>query len=111
MNKQQVIEILKGLTVAGGFLPLALVQFGIMEPGKAEQFAAGIGSLISLAGIIWMAVSKTDSNMVKDASTVPGVQVHVNTRTAPPAVVEVARDPDVTDVKPMVGGPRVDRKE
>lgn len=117
MNRQQIIDVLKGLTVAGGPIALLLVQFGGMDSAGAEKIVGAIGSIITVAGLVWLAIGRTDRNMVVDAGSVPGVQVHVNTDptakgafpVAPESVQQVALDRGTnTDVVPMVGGPRAD---
>lgn len=108
MNRQQLVEIVKGLLVAGGPVAILLVNLFGMEQGGAEKIVQGLAALVSVAGIVWMAFGKSDTAMVKDAASVSGTQVHVDTRTAPSSVVDVARDRDVKDVVPMIGGPRTD---
>lgn len=112
MNRQQWLDVVKGLLVTGGPVGVILVNLFGMEPGVAERIVQGLGALASVAGIIWLALGRTDLNMVKDAASVPGAQVHVDTRIAPPAVVDAAlsRSPEVKDVVPMVGGPRNEKE-
>lgn len=111
MNKQQLIDIVKGLLVLGGPVVTILVNLLGMEQGAAERIVQGLAALASVAGIVWLAMGRSDSNMTIDAATVKGVQVHVNTETAPPSVVKLAEDNKVTDVFPMEGGPRVPPKD
>jgi hypothetical protein len=111
MNKQQLIDVLKGVLIAGGPVVSILVNLLGMETGAAEKIVQGMGALVSVGGIVWLAMSRTDSNMVKNAADVKGVQVHVNEDVAPPAVVKLAEDKKVTDVYPMEGGPRVPPKD
>jgi len=108
MNKQQIIDVVKGLLVAGGPIVAVLVNLLGIEAGPAEKIAQGLTALVSVAGIVWLAVGRTDRNMVLDAKDIKGVQVHVDTREAPKTVIETARDPSVSDVVPMIGGPRND---
>lgn len=111
MNKQQLIDVVKGLLIAGGPVVAVLVNLLGIEQGAAEKIVQGLAALASIGGIVWLAMSRTDSNMVKSASEVKGVQVHVNEETAPPAVIKLAEDKKVTDVYPMEGGPRVPPKD
>lgn len=111
MNRQQIIDVLKGLLVAGGPVVAILVNLLGLEQGPAEKIVQGLAGLVSIAGIVWLAIGRSDSNMVLDAKEVKGVQVHVNTETAPRAVVKLAEDTKVSDVFPMEGGPRVPPKD
>lgn len=104
MNRQQIVDIVKGLLVAGGPVVTILVNLLGMEAGPAEKIVQGLGGLVSIAGIVWLAVGRTDANMVKDAATVPGVQAHVDTSVAPAPVVAVAQDPKAADVLPVIDG-------
>ncbi len=97
--------------MAGGPVAAILVNMLGMEQGPAEKIVQGLLALVSIGGMIWLALGRTDSNMVKDAADVKGVQVHVNPDTAPVAVVKLAEDRKVTDVYPMEGGPRVPPKD
>ena len=108
MNRQQILDVLKGLLVAGGPLTVLLTHLLGMQPGEAEKIVQAFGAVVTVAGIVWLALGRTDGNMVKDAASVKGVQVHVDPRTAPDAAIEAARNPEVKDVVPMVGGPRTD---
>lgn len=110
MNRQQIIDIVKGLLVAGGPVAVILVNLLGMEPGPAEKVVQGLAALASIGGMVWLAVGRTDANMAKNAATVPGVQVHVDEDVAPTRVVDAAKDPAVKDVIPMVGGPVTDAK-
>lgn len=74
-----------------------------MDAGAANDIIQGLAALVSVAGIVWLAVGRTDANMAKDAASVKGVQVHVDTLQAPAPVVEAART--TTDVVPMNGPP------
>lgn len=111
MNKQQLLDVVKGLLIAGGPIVAILVNLLGMETGQAEKIVQGIGALVSVLGVVWLAMSRTDSNMVANAATVKGVQVHVNEDTAPAAVVELAAPDKKNDVYPMEGGPRVPPKD
>lgn len=110
MNRHQILDVLKGLTVAGGPIVVLLVQLLGMESGEAEKIVQAIGALISVAGLVWLGMSRTDRALVVEAAQVPGTQVHVDTTAAPKAVVAAARDLKVADVVPMIGGPRADGK-
>jgi hypothetical protein len=105
MNRQQLVEIVKGLLVAGGPVVILMVNLLGMEQGPAEKIVSALAALVSVGGIVWMAMGKSDTAMTKDAASLPGVQVHAQPGVAPPAVVEVARDPKVSDVVVMSGGP------
>lgn len=105
MNKQQLIDVLKGLLVAGGPVVAILVNLLGMQPGPAEKIVQGIAALVSIGGMIWLAIGRTDRNMVVDASHVPGVQVHADPKIAPAPVVAATNDPTLPDVVPMTGGP------
>ncbi len=111
MNRQQIIDVVKGLLVAGGPVVAILVNLLGMEPGPAEKIVQGLAALVSVAGIVWLAVGRTDRNMVVDAATVPGVQVHVNADpnanipVAPAPVIAAVQDKNAPDVVPMSGGP------
>jgi hypothetical protein len=108
MNRQQILDVLKGLLVAGGPIVALLVHLFGMESGEAEKIVQAFGAVVSVGGIVWLALGRTDGNLVKDAASVKGVQVHVDSRVAPDSAVEAARNPEVKDVVPMVGGPRHD---
>lgn len=108
MNRQQLVDIVKGLLVAGGPITVILVNLLGMDPGPAEKIVQGLAALASVGGIVWLALGRTDANMVKDAASVPGTQVHVDPLVAPTPVVNAAMSPEVKDVVPMVGGPRTD---
>jgi hypothetical protein len=108
MNRQQLVEIVKGLLVAGGPVVILLVHLLGMEQSGAEKIAQALAGLVSVGGIVWMAMGKSDTAMAKDAASLPGVQVHVDTRSAAANVVDVALDRGVKDVIPMIGGPRSD---
>jgi hypothetical protein len=105
MNRQQIVEIVKGLLVAGGPVVILLVNVLGLEQGGAEKIAQALAALVSVGGIVWMAIGKSDTAMVKDAASLPGVQVHAQPHVAPAAVVDVAKDPTVKDVVVMSGGP------
>lgn len=105
MNRQQVVEIVKGLLVAGGPVVILLVNVLGMEAGSAQRIVEALAALVSVGGIVWMAMGKSDTNMAKDAASLPGVQVHAQPGVAPPAVVDAARDPKVPDLVEMTGGP------
>jgi hypothetical protein len=108
MNRQQIVDVVKGLLVAGGPVVAVLVNLLGMEQGPAEKIVQGLAALASIGGMIWLAVGRTDANMVKDAASIPGTQVHVDPLVAPVPVVNAAMSPAVKDVVPMIGGPRVD---
>jgi hypothetical protein len=105
LNKQQIIDVLKGLLVAGGPIVAILINIMGMERGPAEKIVEGIAALVSVAGIVWLAIGRTDRNMVADASTVKGVQVHVDPATAPSGANAAVKDASYPDVVPMTGGP------
>lgn len=112
MNKQQIIDVVKGLLVAGGPMVAVLVNLLGIEQGPAEKIVQGLAGLASLAGIVWLAIGRTDRNMVVDAASVKGVQVHADPASAPSPVVAAALnkdDPTLADVVPMQGGPRDDK--
>jgi hypothetical protein len=111
MNRQQLVDVIKGLLVAGGPFAVILVNLLGMEQGAAERIVQGLAALASIGGIVWLAIGRTDANMVVDAASVKGVQVHANPDTAPAAVVKLAEDTKVADVFPMEGGPRVPPKD
>lgn len=116
MNRQQVLTLLKAL-VTGTAAPLGLIlaHTGIADP-TIKSIVEIAGVLVSVLGAAWITADKSDVQNVKDAGTVPGVQVHVNTDptatgafpVAPAPVVEAALDPKNSDVVPMIGGPRND---
>ncbi len=108
MNKQQLIDIVKGLLVAGGPIAILLTTVFGVDAGAAQRIVEALAAISSVGGIVWLALGRTDASMVKDAATVKGAQVHVDTRQASEAVVEVARDTTVHDVVPMQGAPRND---
>lgn len=108
MNRQQIIDVIKGLLVAGGPIAILLTNVFGMDVGSAQRVVESLAAISSVGGIVWLALGRTDANMAKDAASVPGVQVHVDTRNAPEPVVEAALDRTVKDVVPMVGGPRLD---
>jgi hypothetical protein len=108
MNRQQIVDLVKGLLVLGGPVTIILVNLLGLEQGTAEKIVQGLASLASVGGMIWLAVSRTDANMVLDAKEIKGVQVHADPKTAPESVIKLAEDPKVTDVFPMEGGPRDD---
>ena len=105
MNKQQLVDIVKGLLVAGGPVAVILVNLLGMEQGTAERIIQGLAALASVGGMIWLALGRSDPNMVKDAADVKGVQVHAQPGVAKQSVIDVAKDPGVPDVVVMTGGP------
>jgi hypothetical protein len=111
VNKQQLIDVVKGLLIAGGPVTVMLTNLFGFEQGPAERIVQGLAGLVSIFGIIWLAVSRTDAAMIKDAASVKGAQVHINEETAPASVVKLAEDVKVKDVFPMEGGPRVPPKD
>lgn len=117
MNNQQLIDLLKGLTIAGGPVALLIGVFVGGDTQRANEVSAAIGSLVTIAGVIWTVWDARKAATVTKAASLEGVQVHVNTATADPTVVEVAQaaaksatDP-VADVVPMIGGPRQDNQK
>lgn len=111
MNKQQIIDIIKGLLVAGGPVVVLLDVFGV-ETGAAERAVQALGALATVGGMIWLAMGRSGTNLAKDAATVPGVEVHVDTSdasAAPAALIDAALDRGVKDVVPMIGS-RPDKK-
>lgn len=111
MNKQQIIDVLKGLLIAGGPFVVVMTNLFGLETVQAERIVTGLGAFVSIGGVVWLAFSRSDPNLVKSAAEVKGVQVHVNEETAPASVVKLAEDKKVTDVYPMEGGPRVPPKD
>ena len=105
MNRQQIVDIVKGLLVAGGPIVVILVNLLGMETGPAEKIVQGLGALVSVAGMIWLAVGRTDANMATDAASIKGVQVHAEQGVAPQSVMDVANNKEVPDVVVMTGGP------
>ena len=103
MNRQQFVDVIKGLLVAGGPVVAVLVNLLGMEQGPAEKIVQGLFALASVGGMIWLAIGRTDANMAKDAASVKGVQVHVSPTEAPAPVVEAIAT--TTDVVEMTGGP------
>jgi len=69
-----------------------------------DQKAAAVANL-SDGQQASIAAALPDKAVVIAAGDVPGVQVHALPGVAPPAVVDVARDPRVPDVVVMSGGP------
>lgn len=105
MNPLQIAEVAKGLLVAGGPVVILMVNLFGMESGVAEKIVQAFAALVTVGGIVWMAVGKSNTALVKDAASVPGVQVHADPYAAPAAVVDVAEDQNVRDVVVMEGGP------
>ena len=108
MNQLQIVEVLKGLLVAGGPVVVLLVNIFGMETGGAEKIVQALAALVSVAGIVWMALGKSNTSLARDAASVPGLQVHVDPLAAPQSVINVSNDPKARDVLPMIGGPRTD---
>lgn len=114
MNRQQIIDTLKGLTVAGG--PVALLVSIFVGGGpRADQIVGAIGGVVSIIGVVWTIFDATRANTALKAASLEGVQVHVNPATADPTVTAVAyaepatkTDP-VADVVLMDDPPRSDR--
>lgn len=114
MNRQQTMDLLKGLTMAGG--PLAFVIAAFFPNVDVERVLQGVGGLVSIAGVVWTIYDARRASTITKAASIEGVQVHVNTATAPADVTAVAlkqatsnADP-VSDVVPMIGGARTDGK-
>jgi len=99
MNRQQIVDVVKGLLVAGGPVVAILINLFGMEQGPAEKIVQGLFALASVLGMIWLAVGRTDANMVKDAASVKGTQVHVDPTVAPaPVVKAIETTPDVVEM-------------
>lgn len=113
MNMQQVLDLLKGLTIAGGPIAILIGLFVGGDAQRANEVSAAIGAIVSVAGIAWTIIDARRSATVTKAAAIEGVQVHVNTATAPPDVTALAITPAAAgtpqaDVVPMIGGPRND---
>lgn len=72
---------------------------------------ASLGTIAGIASAVYGSWKATKAQQTKSVAQTPGVQVHVDTTTAPASVVAVAasNDPKLKDVVPMVGGPRDDK--
>jgi hypothetical protein len=109
-NKVAIYNVLKGLLVAGGPVAVLLVNTLHLDNDTAQAIIQLISPLLTIVGLIWLGISGTDRNVAINASLIRGVQVHASPLFAPEAVVEVAKNrDDITDVVPMVGGPRTDK--
>jgi hypothetical protein len=115
MNVQQIIDLLKGLTISGGPLAVAIAVFVGGDNERANVIAGAVGSIITIIGVAWTIIDATKRAQVMKAASQEGVQVHVNTATADPGVVAAAVTPAKTDtdpvasVVPMEGGERTDK--
>lgn len=107
-NRVAVYNVLKGLLVAGGPIAVLLTTVFHINNDTVQLIIQIASSLLSIVGLVWLGISGTDANVARHAADVRGVQVHVDTNVAPDSVVEEARDRNVPDVVPMIGGPRHD---
>lgn len=107
MNKQQLIDLVKGLLIAGGPVVIILTRVFHMDQGAATDIVNALGSLVSVAGLVWMVISRSDANNALVASEIPGVQVHAKAGVAPESVTALAEDNTgkAPDVVPMTGPP------
>lgn len=108
LNPQQwktIGALLLGST--GPFAWLLSRHFG-MADSDIKVWLDLVATLTPIVAGAFITASKSDTAMVKDAASLPGTQVHVDPYTAPMPVVDVAKDPSVADVVPMIGGPRTD---
>ena len=84
--------------VAAGFVAL-VAKYPLLgnwiDPAVQTQIAA---ALAALAVGAWSQLTKTDASKVAAASTVAGVEVHVDPQVAPEAVAAVAADPTKPNV-------------
>lgn len=100
MNKLQVLEVVKGLMVAGGPIVILLVNLFGVDVGVAERTVQALGSVLSAAGLVWMVLGKTDYQMVKDAANVQGIaKIKVDPDTTNVAALKAATDPSLANVK------------
>lgn len=105
LNRQQLYTIGKAVLLAGGPSLIILGRYIGLTDDVSKAILDIVGVLIGAVGGVALVADKTDRQMAVDAATVPGVQVHADPSKAPAPVVDAARDPKVTDVVPMVGGP------
>lgn len=107
MNKQQIIDLVKGLLVGGGPAVIILTRVFGMQSAAATDIVSAIGSIVSVAGLVWIVIGRSDANNALVASEIPGVQVHAKAGVAPESVVALAEDTTgkAPDVVPMTGPP------
>lgn len=133
LNAQQVAGWLRVALSAGGpIAALAMSKMGVSEKDWALYTEVALAIVPGLVVAIWSwyrnrkatqvelvasmpaedqraALNKvSDAAKIQIAKETKGVQVHVDTTEAAPAVVAMAKDPNVSDVVPMIGGPRED---
>lgn len=108
LNPQQWKAI--GAMLLGTTGPIAWLlsrYFGLAD-SDIKMWLDFVAAVTPLVAGAFITASKSDTGLAKDAASLPGVQVHVDPYAAPPNVVDVAKDPGVRDVVPMIGGPRAD---
>lgn len=74
---------------------------------------AALGTIVGIGTTVYRAFKATKAQVTKDASQIPGVQIHVDTSPASPAPPQVQKlaltpeseDPKAKDVVPMTGPP------
>lgn len=98
-NWKQTLTALKAGLASGGPSIIAVMQMFGYQASDVEKVVALVTTVV---GIVLLVIDKSDTALVKDAASVPGTCVHVDTAVAPPAVVKAALDRDVKDVVPMV---------
>jgi hypothetical protein len=75
VNSEQVIGIIRQfLPFVGGIMTF----LGWLQPGQFDALSSAlllaIGPTMALGSLVWSLISKTDANLVKSASVVPGVR-------------------------------------
>lgn len=111
-------EVAKWVEVYAIFSPLVGGIFAMLtQTNNAQMQAVATMPLpakmramdaVQAPGLADIALALPDVTLVKAASYVPGVQVHVDGEEAPPPVVALSKDENVRDVVEMIGGPRFD---
>lgn len=105
MNDTQKRFIYAGLTGLSGPLLTLVAFYAHMDPQAVTLWGSVISGITIMIGGAWGLAGNSSSNITKDTSNIAGVQVHVDTKTAPKDVAALAasRDPAYSDIVPMAG--------
>ena len=102
LNAKQIVLIILAML---GFTATGIQQ---LEPVIGHTAVLAVGSICTfVSGLMAAALSPflSTSNVIKDASSVPGVDVQVS-RDAPQQVAALAADPDQNSIAPAPGEER-----
>ncbi len=96
------------LTILSGPAAAFLVRYFHLGGEEAKMITDLLSALSVAVGSAWGLTTLGASSVARDASMIPGVQVHVDTTrasAAPQAVQDLVSEKTVPDVVSMTGGP------